>query len=105
MSLLLQTAPPGNAVEAAIRRLHALLVTARELGANAVAEWWVHTRPCSAPHGLHFDVDESRLRRGKGAYSLHHPVRPHRHSSSAVSYPHTRSVLEHIRILQTGSLF
>lgn len=85
MSLLLQAAPPGNAIEAAILRLHALLGALRGLDANAVAEWWVHTRPCSAPHGLHFDVDESRLRRGRGAYSLHHPVRPHRHSSSTVS--------------------
>lgn len=80
MTLLLQAAPPGNAVEAAIQCLHVVLGAPRGLGANAVAEWWVHTRPASAPHGLHFDVDESRLRRGKGAYSLHHPVRPHRHS-------------------------
>jgi hypothetical protein len=82
-----QADAPSNAVEAAVCHMHALLSKRRRLEPGAVAEWWVHARSCGAAHGLHFDVDETRLRRGKRAYSLRHPVRSSRLGSELVR-PH-----------------
>ncbi len=80
-----QADAPSNAVEAAVCHLHALLSKRRRLEPGVVAEWWVHGRSCGAAHGLHFDVDETRLRRGKRAYSLRHPVRSSRLGSALVA--------------------
>jgi len=39
-----------------------------------VAEWWVHTRPHSSGHQLHFDSDETRLETGKLGGKPQHPI-------------------------------
>ena len=39
------------------------------------AEWWANSREADRPHQLHWDVDETRLRRGTAEYKLQHPVR------------------------------
>jgi hypothetical protein len=36
--------------------------------AGVVAEWWLHSRPHTSGHQLHFDTDEQRLRRGQGVH-------------------------------------
>ena len=33
-----------------------------------VAEWWLHSRPHTAGHQLHYDTDEQRLRSGAGVH-------------------------------------
>ena len=35
------------------------------------AEWWVHTRPHSSGHQLHFDSDDEGLKRGAGGKPVH----------------------------------
>ena len=35
------------------------------------AEWWVHTRPHSSGHQLHFDSDDEGLKRGVGGKPVH----------------------------------
>ncbi len=36
---------------------------------------WAHLRGAADAHQLHFDMDETRLRRGRGSYVRRHPVR------------------------------
>jgi len=40
----------------------------------ASVEWWAHIRGADDAHQLHFDMDETRLRRGRPAYVRRHPV-------------------------------
>ena len=64
-------------IDLAIQQLHALLRSgsAGPMLEDATAvEWWAHCRRPGDPHQLHFDVDERRLRQGRTAYSLHHPI-------------------------------
>jgi len=64
-------------VETAIAQIHNVLKRSRArrwLRGAARAEWWAHCRRGADPHQLHFDVDETLLRRGRGAYALRHPV-------------------------------
>ncbi len=37
-------------------------------------EWWAHSRGTGAAHQLHYDVNESVLRRGAKQYIRRHPV-------------------------------
>ena len=73
----MQDAKPTNAVEAAIRSLHAALTlpdSPFDTEGVTAAEWWPHMRGAREGHQLHFDVDESRLRVGAAKYKLKHPV-------------------------------
>ena len=36
---------------------------------------WAHVRGAAEPHQLHFDMDETQLRRGRRHYARRHPVR------------------------------
>ncbi|GAB4822666.1 hypothetical protein N2152v2_009712 [Parachlorella kessleri] len=47
---------------------------AGRVGRASHAEWWVHCRGPADPHQLHFDVDETCLRRGRPHYALRHPL-------------------------------
>jgi hypothetical protein len=75
----MQGRPSGNALEAVIEAALAALkgspLQPRMEGVKWV-EVWAHTRRPDEAHQLHFDLDESQLRRGKAAYSLKHPVLP-----------------------------
>ncbi|KAK9804385.1 hypothetical protein WJX72_010453 [[Myrmecia] bisecta] len=72
---------PQTTIEAAIQAVHTALQASAcapwlmtPEGPVVVAEWWVHVREADAPHQLHFDVDESRLRQGRNKYQLCHPA-------------------------------
>jgi hypothetical protein len=60
---------PRSSLEQAIRHLHACAVSVNPAVARArVAEWWVHSRPHSHGHQLHFDSDDE----GRGG--IRHPI-------------------------------
>ncbi|GAX75956.1 hypothetical protein CEUSTIGMA_g3399.t1 [Chlamydomonas eustigma] len=70
---------PCSIVEASIQLLRRQLLlhpsTAAAVSNATRAEWWVHTRaPGHEGHQLHFDVDESKLRKGLSSYKLMHPT-------------------------------
>ena len=77
--LRLQADAPATLIDAAIGQVHAVLkrTSARRWlrGARRV-EWWAHSRRGGDSHQLHFDVNESLLRKGRSAYALQHPVCP-----------------------------
>lgn len=64
----------SNSIEQIIDRIYS--ITAQQFPEVEkeclVAEWWVHTRPHSSGHQLHFDSDETRLEGGGG--KPQHPI-------------------------------
>lgn len=73
-----QAVPPVALIDVAIQHLYTAL---RGSSASAMldkvtqVEWWAQCRQPGDVHQLHFDVDESHLRRGRDGYTLCHPVR------------------------------
>jgi len=58
--------PPSNVVEQAIHQIYRQASLFRPALSEArLAEWWLHSRPHSSGHQLHFDTDEESLRDGR----------------------------------------
>ena len=63
--------PPASIVEVAVHTLRSTLLSDPHTSAAAATatrvEWWAHARPPPGHpgHQLHFDVDETRLRKVK----------------------------------------
>ena len=75
---MLQADNPVTLIETAIAQVYAALRRTRArrwLRGAARVEWWAHSRRGAEPHQLHFDLNESLLRKGRSAYALQHPVR------------------------------
>eukprot|EP00884_Botryococcus_braunii_P018976 jgi/Botrbrau1/5762/Bobra.0134s0031.2 len=69
--------PPQNALESAIDLVHHQLSQSPwgpRMGGVKWVEIWAHSRGPADPHQLHVDLDERRLRKGKGQYMLCNPV-------------------------------
>ena len=73
-----QAVPPVALIDVTIQHLYTAL---RGSSASAMldgvtqVEWWAQRRQPGDVHQLHFDVDETHLRRGRDGYTLCHPVR------------------------------
>lgn len=75
-----QAVPPVALIDLAIQHLYTAL---RSSSASAMldkvtqVEWWAQCRQPGDMHQLHFDMDETHLRRGRDGYTMCHPVRLH----------------------------
>ena len=47
---------------------HIIVYAQEAASAGLVAEWWLHSRPHTAGHQLHYDTDEASLRRKAGVH-------------------------------------
>mmetsp|Transcript_25164 Transcript_25164/g.34677 ORF Transcript_25164/g.34677 Transcript_25164/m.34677 type:complete len:402 (+) Transcript_25164:141-1346(+) len=74
---------PQSSIEQAVGYLYSVMLadesTKEWMSRVSLGEWWVHKRPHSAAHQMHFDADERFFRSGS-SYRLFHP------SASSVTF-------------------